>query len=144
MKALTIHNRARNGSALVITVWYLTVLTILAAAFLGYLHRSMSGVTRSANKHVCLNIAEGGLDKAITELHVRPAEYRGESNTPLGQGRFSVDVTPGDKAGVYTIVATAELTDGKTVISRARIAAEAAFSSSGKLHKMTWSEVKRW
>jgi len=144
MKPMTVHVRMRSGSALLVTVGYLAVLTILASAFLGYLNRTISNGNRHERKLVCMSIAEGGLDKALAELHVRPDEYRGETDTPLGRGMFSVEVTPGENAGQYKITATAELMDDTTVIARSRVVAAAVISPSGRLRALSWSEVKRW
>jgi len=144
MKLTAIHVRARSGSALMVTVGYLAALTIFASAFLGYLNRTMSSANQNERRLICVSIAEGGLDKALAELRVRPDEYRGETNTPLGQGRFSVKVTPEKRAGEYRITATAELVDDAMVVARTRVVADAVLSPSGRLRALSWSEVRRW
>jgi len=144
MKPVAAHVGTRSGSALVVTVVYLAVMTLFASTFIGYLNRTISSAGRAERKQVCIAIAEGGIDKAMAELRVRPDEYRGESNTPLGKGRFSVEVVPGVGAGEYTITSTARMLDGTAVIERARVVAETALTSSGSIRTLRWSEVKRW
>ena len=144
MKPATVHVGARSGSALVVTVVYLAVMTLFASTFLGYLNRTISNSGRAERKLVCIAIAEGGVDKALAELRVRANEYRGESNTTLGKGRFSVEVEPGPGAGEYTITSTASMLDGSEVMEQARIVAETVLTSSGLVHTLRWSEVKRW
>jgi len=142
MKPVAIHVGTRSGSALVVTVVYLAVMTLFASAFIGYLNRTISSAGRAERKLMCIAIAEGGIDKAVAELRVRPNEYRGETNTPLGRGRFSVEVEPG--AGEYKITATAEIVDGAVVMARSRVVVDAVLTSSGSVRTLRWSEVKRW
>ena len=142
MKPAAVHVGTRSGSALVVTVVYLAVMTLFASTFIGYLNRTISSAGRAERKLVCIAIAEGGIDKAMAELRVRPDEYRGETNTPLGKGRFSVEVVPG--AEEYKITATAEIADGAVVMVRARVVADAVLTSSGSVRTLRWSEVKRW
>lgn len=144
MKPAAIHVSTRSGSALVVTVVYLAVMTLFASTFIGYLNRTISSAGRAERKLVCIAIAEGGVDKALAELRVSRNEYRGEANTPLGKGWFSVEVEPGAGAGEYTITSTAWMLNGTAVIERARVVAETALTSSGSVRTLRWSEVKRW
>ena len=135
--------QANEGTALLITVGYLAAMTIFASTFLGFLNRTASNRNSIERRQICLNIAEGGVDKALAELRTNPNGYRGEKNTSLGAGRFSVEVKRGGEAGTYIILATGELADGGPVLSRARIIAEVTLSSTGTVHELHWSEVKK-
>ena len=142
MNRLMSRVQARDGSALLLTVGYLAAMTIFASTFLGFLNRTVSNRNWAERQQICLNIAEGGVDKALAELRTSPNEYRGEKDIALGAGRFSVEVKRGD--GAYLIVSTGELTDGEFVVSRARIVAEVTLSSAGTVRELRWSEVKKW
>jgi hypothetical protein len=135
--------RAKNGSALLITVGYLAAMTIFASTFLAYLNRTTSNRHQAELKQLCLNIAEGGMDKALAELRVRGSDYRGETNTSLGKGGFTVQVKPTGGARAYSIVSTGEIPDGKRVVSSVRIRAEVTLSSDGNVRELRWSEVKQ-
>jgi len=142
MKPAAVYVGTRSGSVLVVTVVYLAAMTLFASTFIGYLNRTISNAGRAERKLVCTAIAEGGIDKAMAELRVRPNEYRGETNTPLGEGRFSVEVEPG--AGEYKITATAEMVNGAVVMARSRVVADAVLTSAGSVRTLRWSEVKGW
>jgi len=135
--------RAKEGTALLLTVGYLAAMTIFASTFLGFLNRTLSNRTSVERQQICLNIAEGGVDKALAELRVRPNDYRGEKETPLGAGRFSVEVKPGDGTGAYLIVSTGELGEGELVVSRVQVVAEMTLSATGTVRELRWSEVKK-
>lgn len=135
--------RAKDGSALLITVGYLAAMTIVASTFLAFLNRTVSNWHQTELKQLCYNIAEGGVDKALAELRAHRDDYRGEKNTPLGKGRFTVEVRPTGRAREYAIVSTGELTDGEFVISRACVIAEATLSSTGTVLELNWSEVRQ-
>ena len=144
MRQLASRNSARDGSALLVAVGYLAAITIFASTFLSFLNRTISNQRRTELKQICLNIAEAGVDKAFAELRARPTDYRGEKDTPLGKGRFSVEIEPGERRGEYAIVSTAEVTNGKLVLARARVAVDVVLSGSGTVRELRWSEVKRW
>jgi hypothetical protein len=143
MDRLMSQAKAKEGTALLITVGYLAAMTIFASTFLGFLNRTLSNRSSIERRQICLNIAEGGVDKALAELRTNPKDYRGEKNTPLGQGRFSVDVKPAGGAGTYLIVSTGELGAGDLVLSRAHVVAEVTLSAAGTVRELRWSEVKK-
>jgi hypothetical protein len=136
-------SRAKDGSALLITVGYLAAMTIFASTFLTYLNRTASNRHQAELKQLCLNIAEGGVDKALAELRVRESDYRGETNTSLGKGRFTVQVKPTGRAGAYVITSTGEIGDGDFVLASVRIIAEVTLSWDGTVRELRWSEVKQ-
>ncbi len=135
--------RAKDGSALLITVGYLAAMTIFASAFLAYLHRTASNRHDAELKQLCLNIAEGGVDKALAELRAQGSAYRGEKDTLLGKGKFTVQVKPAGGAEAYAIVSTGEIRDGDFLVSSVRIRAEVTLSSDRTVQQLRWSEVKQ-
>ncbi|GAG14142.1 unnamed protein product, partial [marine sediment metagenome] len=68
MKPAAVYVGTRSGSALMVTVVYLAVMTLFASTFIGYLNRTMSSAGRAERKLICIAIAEGGIDKAMAEL----------------------------------------------------------------------------
>jgi len=143
MNRLMSRVKANEGTALMITVGYLAAMTIFASTFLGFLNRTASNRNSVERQQICLNIAEGGVDKALAELRTSPKDYRGENNTPLGAGRFSVQVETSDEAGTYRVVSTGELFDGTFVVSSVRIIAEVTLSPNGTVRELRWSEVNK-
>ena len=143
MNRLMSQVKANEGTALLLTVGYLAAITIFASTFLGFLNRTASNRNSVERQQICLDIAEGGVDKALAELRNNPNDYRGEKNTSLGAGRFSVEVRRAEKERAYSIVSTGELADGAFVISRTRIIAEVTLSPNGTVRELHWSEVKK-
>ena len=105
-----------QGAALFLSLAYLTAMTILASVAFSAVHQSMKGRLVAERHMVALAIAEGGLEKALWELERDPEGYRGETESPLGEGQFLVTVDPNDESGRYTIIAVGErLSDGRTI-----------------------------
>lgn len=144
MKHDSIHTRSTSfgrderGTALFLALGYLTALTILVGVALSAVHQSMKSRLAAERHMVALAIAEGGLEKALWELERNPAAYRGETGSPLGEGRFSITVDPGDERGTYTIAAVGErASDGRatySVVIKARVRIE-----NGKAQVLSWS-----
>ena len=128
---------------MILVVGYMVALTIFVGAFVGLLNRVIDMESRAERKQVAMNLAEAGLDVALVELSATPREYRGESNRPLGDGRFSVAIVPGGSSGAFTIGATGEFMDGEVTIAKARITADVSVTRSGEVRVISWKEVKR-
>ncbi len=99
-------NRQREsneGMALLIVLGYVAAMTALSTTFLACVHRA-ADVNGDLKRSVLTTaIAEGGVHKAMAALLLDEA-YRGESNTPLGNGSFSVTVDPdGEGYRIYAV-----------------------------------------
>jgi len=127
-----------KGSALFLALAYLTAMTILVSVAFSAVHQSMKGRLASERHMVTLAIAEGGLEKALWELERDPGGYRGETGSPLGEGRFSVTVDSNDEHGTYTVAAVGErASDGRTTYS---VAVEArVLIENGEAKILSWS-----
>lgn len=136
--------RGDAGTALFLVVGFLVALMISSGAFFKLMHNTMSHTHDGERRQVCLNLAEGGLDKALAELGARPDEYRGEQDTPLGPGMFSTEVRPGERQRTYHIVSTGFLRGGSLVLGKARVAADVALGPRGAVLEMRWTEVRSW
>ena len=135
---------SQRGSALFVMIGYLAVITILASALLHLLHVHISANATAECKQVCMAIAEGGVEKALVSLKAAPGQYRGEQNTELGEGRFSVKVEQGKGVRNYKIISTGEIADGKLILASATTQIEVAFDESNKIRSMSWREVKNY
>ncbi len=135
--------RESNGVALYLALGYLAILMLTAGTFLTLLNRALSAETRAEGHEAAGALAEAGIEKALAELGRGPDGYRGEADTPLGHGRFSVEVVPREGPRTYQIVSTGELLGDDFVIARTRVTAETAFSRSGDMRELCWREFKR-
>jgi len=130
--------------ALYLVIGFLTALMIASGAFFTLLHRTPEHARAAERHQICLNIAEGGLDKALAELQARPGAYRGEQDTPLGQGVFTVEVEPARAPRSYRLASTGSLRDGTVVLARARVVATVAVAADGAIAVLTWREGPPW
>lgn len=85
--------RDDRGSALLVVVVMLAVISAMAAGFTLVLHHFLSLNARTERIHASAQLAEAGIEKAIAMLRVEPS-YSGERETLLGDGAFSVVVEP--------------------------------------------------
>lgn len=131
------HASAR-GSALILAVGYLAVLTISATAFLTLLNRGIETLSRDERRQVCLNLAEAGIDTAVAALRAQGGAYAGERDTALGDGWFSVEVEAPAGGGAYRIVSRARLENGTWLA----VAADVALGPDGTARVLRWEEVK--
>jgi len=99
--------RSDEGTALVLAIGYVGIVTLLASALLVQFHRTRDALVRAGADQQCFNLAESGIDKAVAELRAAPdGGYRGEQDIPFGKGRFSVAVEPGERPRSFRIRAT--------------------------------------
>ncbi|HPO14129.1 MAG TPA: hypothetical protein PLI09_11840 [Candidatus Hydrogenedentes bacterium] len=126
----------RSGAALILAVVLVMVLGIGASAVWRYLHITLKETTRQEKLAVALHLAEAGLDKAVAELRTTP-EYRGEQNTPLGQGRFSVVATTTAKDNFH-LVSTGEMAEEGRVQGTVVLAADLALGPDRMMQRYCW------
>jgi hypothetical protein len=129
----------RRGAALVLAVGYVALAGLFAASFLAHWNRSEAVTRRAAWSQTCLNLAEAGVHKALAE-HAIDQGYTGETDTPLGDGRFSVTMTPGDGPDAWVITATGELLRGGDVIARRVASARCVIRPGGAVQSLVWEE----
>ncbi len=131
----------KAGMALFLVIGLLAVLMIGSAAFFSLMNHTMSRAHTGEQRQVCLNLAEGGVDKALAELCARPNAYAGESDTLLGEGAFTVEVRPGNSPGTYQVVSTGFLRDGKYTLARAQVEADVVIAGN-RIESLRWTEVR--
>lgn len=127
-----------RGTALIIAIGCLAVLTLFSSGFLVLLHRTADALRRDRLQQQCLILAEAGIEKAVAELRLRPDTYRGEEKTPLGTGRFSVTVERDPGPGTFWIRATGDAVDGDQVIWQESRAVRLRLTSGGAVAKLEW------
>jgi hypothetical protein len=123
--------------ALILALGVLMTLTALSTALLTGFHASMKQGNNRARQAQSLNIAEAGIEKALIELRLSSAFYTGEENTPLGNGAFTVAVTPSGP-GRFTVESTGTQNDGPA--RRSHVTVDAALDSSGGVRVLRWEE----
>jgi len=140
-KHRTAFDRRDCGSALFFVLALLMVLMISSGTFYSMLHSTMSQGKHKQQRQVCLNLAEGGADKALAALRAKGSAYTGEQDTRLGEGFFSVKVRPGNRPGVQRIVSNGFLREGSAVLAKARVTVDVALSPDGAIREIFWRKA---
>lgn len=141
MKHPTSIARRDGGSALILVLGYLVVVTVLGAAFFVGVHRAINASMTREHHAVCLYLAEGGLDKAIAEVLAHLDNYTGESETRLGDGYFSTTIEGVPSSGRFSVVATSRLGGQDSVLARARLRADVGVEA-GRVVSLAWREER--
>lgn len=128
-----------RGSALLAALVVLIIVGMGVSVVWSRLHGTLGQLQLQAESRQAIYLAESGLEKAVAILRVHP-EYAGENGTPLGTGRFSVQVTPSGE-GHFRLLSTGELPDGATRMARRVLEAELALDPSGTI--VSYHETRR-
>lgn len=134
---------SNSGSALLLAVLLVAIMGIGSTALWRLLHSTLAEGRRYEKSEMALHLAEAGLEKAVAELRSQPDTYRGETDTQLGRGRFSVAVQPGPHPGEYRLESTGKLTDGGVAFARKTLEAELTLTNSGAVRVFHWRVRKR-
>ena len=127
-----------QGSALILAVVLVGVMSIGSAALWQYLHGTLREQSRNAQLDTAQHLAEAGLDKAVAMLR-RDVAYATEQDTPLGDGTFSVAVERPAAAGAYLILATGKLGDEVVVRATRTLVGELPVDSTGTIETYHWT-----
>ncbi|MBI5092734.1 MAG: hypothetical protein HZB26_09875 [Candidatus Hydrogenedentes bacterium] len=138
----TCRQKRNQGTALIAVIVYLVIVTSLTTTFFATVHRTMSQARTVERRNQCIYLAEAGIEKAVAELRVNAAGYRGEQDTPLGDGAFSVVVTPENRPGAYRILATGRLIRGATVAGERKLAANVVLAGP-RIAELHWMEASQ-
>lgn len=87
--------RTRRGQILLIALVFMAILLGISGTFISYVLLYAKSELRTVNDQQALALAEAGIDKAVYELNQSSA-YTGETNTALGEGTFTTNVTTVD------------------------------------------------
>ena len=138
------HKKQSNdtGTALLITIALLGVLTVLSGVFFAYLNQTLQISAQETRNITCTYLADAGINKALAEITANPAtNYRGEKNTSFGEGSFTVCVTPGTSDKTWHITATGFLPNLKSLETKVTVEADATCDVNGAIICLSWKEV---
>lgn len=132
-----------QGFALVIVLAYLLLLSLFATAFLRTVRMNMADAFNGEAQIEAANLAQAGVEKALAELRRDPA-YRGESDTSLGDGRFTVRVEPLAEAGRYRVTAQGHGEAPQRRFAHAELTVDLALNPDGTIAGLHRREVRAW
>ncbi len=121
-----------RGSALLLAIVLLAVMSLGAGVTWRRLTSNAERQFRAELSERAWQIAEAGLDKAVSELRAGRNAYHGEENRPFDRGSFSVKVEPAPPHG-YTVRVTGMVHDGTVVFAERRLAALIELSQAGRI-----------
>lgn len=101
--------RARTnneGTALLATVVFVIIVSIMASGFIAVVNTNLTGSNRAAHDQVCRALAEAGLEKAAVMLR-GDAAYSGEAWFKLGKGEVSIVAATLTTPDRFTVTTTA-------------------------------------
>ncbi len=130
-----------RGAAMLLALASLAIMGIALSATLTWFHATLKYTSTSDARLACSHIAEAGLDKALAEIQSGNRAYTGETNTPIGDGTFSVSVSPADRPGWLTVKSTGTLPRGAADV-KVRLEEQIKTGSSGKALAIQWQEVR--
>ncbi len=93
MTAAPRSRKHNEGVALFFVLMAIAVLATVTSAFTAGVHRHLKMQNLRENEAIAKYLAETGLDIAAAKLSEGYPDYRGETNTPLGSGQFSIEIT---------------------------------------------------
>jgi hypothetical protein len=135
--------RQQQGFALVVALAYLLFLSMFATAFLRMVRMNMADAFNEEARIEATNMAQAGIEKAVAELRRDPG-YRGEKDTPLGDGSFSVRVEPLAEPGRYRVIARGRGEAPQRRYAHAELTVELALYPDGAIASLYRREVHRW
>ena len=84
--------KGQKGMAVIVALVITVVLVTLVLALSATVHYHRNWFRKSSYATRAFHLAEAGIDKALFELSEEGREYRGEEETSLGEGNFTVTV----------------------------------------------------
>ena len=133
--------KSSQGSALIMAVVLIGVMSIGSAALWRYLHTTLREQTRNARTDTTQHLAEAGLEKALAILRTNRA-YEGEQDTPLGEGTFSVVVERPGATDTYRILSTGKLEDDDIVRATQTLIGDVTLDAAGTIKTYRWKVHK--
>ena len=113
-----------RGSALLIAIALVAILSIGSGVVYKSLHRALSEHSRFERDMIMSHLADAAIDRTLATLRVDPEKALGESSLALGGGMAHIEVYNDSMPHQYRIRVRTELRDG--VVVRARAAYSAA------------------
>ncbi len=104
-----------EGVALFFVLMAIAVLATVTSAFTAGVHRHLKMQNLRENEAIARYLAEAGAEIAAAKLGDASAEYRGETDTPFGSGRFSVEVKLQEGGAVHLRSTGVYLSGGRSI-----------------------------
>jgi len=120
-----------SGVALLIAIAFLAILGIGSGVLWSQLHGRLEHAGQFEERETARALAEAGIEKAIAAL-AQDRSYTGESETPIGDGVFSVEVFA-QAEEQYRVIGTGVFVEEGQVMARQELAAELRFAPGGGL-----------
>lgn len=116
-----------RGHILLLSLIFLGIFVTVSTALLSYITSSLRAERAALASAQALALAEGAIDKAVALIN-EDLSYSGETDTPLGNGTFSISVENVDSS-TKRVVATAFVPDSANPIATKIIKSNIAISS---------------
>lgn len=138
----TATRRNQRGTALMFALMVMAILSIGTSVLWSQIHGQLAQQRQTWRQEQAFQLAEAGLEQAVTSLRAASGQYTGEASVPLGPGAFTVTVQPSGAPGTYQIESWGTLDFATHRYDRAGLRAEVKLSSSGKLERYAWQPIK--
>ncbi len=141
--------RNNSGAALFMALISLVIMGSLASMFVLNLHYGFSSFNKQIKSQIAFNLAEAGIEKAIWHLNYRKSKlYKGEKDTPLGQGTFTITIIePHPDSKNFTIISQGFYPDSSHAQAECALIAVIAFDkkefSREGVRVLLWKQIPR-
>jgi hypothetical protein len=95
---LKLYSRGQGGQLFLLAIIVLTLVMVNTVIFISQTLLFSQNSKYSLDSLEALNLAEAGIDKAVASLNATGGQYIGENETFLGNGSYTVTVTPKDQS----------------------------------------------
>lgn len=120
--------RYTRGYIILLTLVFTGIFVTVSTAFVGYLMSYGKSERVSVAATEALMIAEGALERAGVQINLNPL-YTGETDTALGNGTFTIAVTPIDST-TKRITATGFVPNSTSPMAKKTVAATIGINDS--------------
>ena len=134
----------QRGFILLMVLALLAIGSILTASFYALLHTGIADAYQRDRQQTARNLADAGLEKAIASLRMDP-KYAGETDTPFGEGSFSVTTTAGARPGAWSVVSTGKFGGPDAGFhAKASVVADMELDAQGRVRTLYLREDGAW
>ena len=95
-----------EGTALLATVVFVIIVSIMASGFIAIVNTNLTGSNRATHDQICRALAEAGIEKAAVTLR-GDAAYTGDAWFKLGKGEVLIEVAASATPDRFTVTSTA-------------------------------------
>ena len=99
-----------EGTALLATVVFVIIVSIMASGFVAIVNTNLTGSNRAAHDQICRALAEAGIEKTAVMLR-SDANYTGEPWFAFGKGEVKIEVAATATPDRFTVTSAARYTE---------------------------------